>query len=772
VIHPALSRQLKPNNDFMNHFIFYCLFLLSFLPAAVAQTENNDGTFTGTLTSDTGEPLADVNIYIREPKLGAFTDQLGRFKINHVPPGTHAVEISAIGYEAQTVTVQITAGETASLSVVLKPGNIVLSDLVISGLFERQVNTISSLDIRLRPANTSQDVLRMVPGLFIAQHAGGGKAEQILLRGFDIDHGTDIDLDVDGLPVNMVSHAHGQGYSDLHFLIPEVVRFVDFNKGPYYAEHGNFTTAGYASFQTKNTLEQNMVKIEGGRFGTLRNVNAFNLLNREQKEQKHQAYIASELFRSDGFFESNQHFTRLNMMGKYTGHLNDHQMLTIGLSTFTSEWDASGQIPERAVRNGLITRYGSLDDTEGGETSRSHAYVRFITSGRSGSTIENQLYYIAYDFDLVSNFTFFLNDPDNGDQITQRESRNIYGYRGSILHNSSLGGMDLQTESGIGFRQDHVKDLRLMHTRARKEFFGDFARGDVDETNLYAYVKEILHLSPRLSINAALRLDHFTFNYVDALTAGYDRQSVSKAILSPKLNISYNAGRRVNLFVKTGTGFHSNDTRVVVARKGEDVLPRAFGADVGGSFKVTDKLLLTATLWRLDLDQEFVYVGDEGIVEPGGKTSRSGIDFSLRYQVNDWLYVDSDINLTDPRLKGAPEGEDHIPLAPTFSSIGGLTIRLGNGLNGSLRYRYLDDRAANEDNSVVADGYFLADAVVKYTLPGMEFSVSAENIFNSRWNEAQFDTTSRLLDEPEPVSEIHFTPGTPFFLKAGVSIFF
>jgi hypothetical protein len=666
----------------------------------------------------------------------------------------------------------IQAGETAVFNAMLKPGDLLLEDVVVQDQLVQETNTLSQVDIRLRPINTSQDILRMVPGLFIAQHAGGGKAEQIFLRGFDIDHGTDINLEVDGLPVNMVSHAHGQGYSDLHFLIPEIVGTVDFNKGPYYAAKGNMTTAGYAAFHTRDALDQDMIKIEGGRFGTFRNVNAITLFDKQDGDRRSNAYIASEYFRTDGFFDANQNFNRLNLTGRYTTYLNGNQVVTVGLSTFNSRWDASGQIPERAVTGGDITRFGSLDPTEGGETSRSNAWIKHLKTLDNGAVIENQLYYSRYDFNLISNFTFFLSDPINGDQITQHEARNIYGYRGIYTLDHTLGGLPLQSEVGVGFRYDDVNDIHLYHTRSRKVFLNDMARGDIDETNLYAYLQETLHLTHKLSIKAAVRFDHLTFHYTDALTTEYDRQSVSKATLSPKFNISYNATRKLNLFVKSGIGFHSNDTRVVVAQNGEDILPKAYGVDVGATVKVNDKLLLTAAAWTLHLDQEFVYVGDEGVVEPGGKTQRQGLDLSLRYQIMPWLYLDGDVNLTDPKAKDAPEGEDYIPLAPTFTSIGGLSFRWKNGVNGSLRYRYLGDRAANEDNSVKAKGYFLADAVLKYTRQKFEVSFVAENLFNEAWKEAQFDTESRLQNEIDPVSEIHFTPGTPFFFKTGMSFFF
>jgi hypothetical protein len=228
----------------------------------------------------------------------------------------------------------------------------------------------------------------------------------------------------------------------------------------------------------------------------------------------------------------------------------------------------------------------------------------------------------------------------------------------------------------------------------------------------------------------------------------------------------------VNLFAKGGIGFHSNDTRVVVAQNGEDILPKAYSSDIGSTFKPFPNMTVNAALWYLFLEQEFVYVGDAGIVEPSGRTERKGIGVSVRYQLLDWLYFDTDVNLTDPVALDEDEGNNNIPLAPTFTSIGGLSFDFKNGINGSLRYRYLDDRPANEDNSITAEGYFLLDAVLNYTRPSFQIGLSVENILDEEWKEAQFETESRLRNELEPTSEIHFTPGTPFFARASLTYFF
>ncbi|HYI78898.1 MAG TPA: TonB-dependent receptor, partial [Chryseolinea sp.] len=642
-----------------------------------------------------------------------------------------------------------------------------LADLVVSASAEQPMNTLSPLDIKLRPTNTSQDILRMVPGLFIAQHAGGGKAEQIFLRGFDIDHGTDLNLEVDGLPVNMVSHAHGQGYSDLHFAIPEMINYVNFDKGPYFADKGDFTTAGFVDFQTKNVLEENFVKLEGAQFGTFRTVAGVNIFS--PKTSNTQGYIGTEFFRTDGFVESPQNFNRFNITSKISTQLNDDNNITVGASYFTSRWDASGQIPTRAVENGMITRFGSIDDTEGGETSRANLFLKHTPSFSNGAYFTQQAYAVRYNFSLYSNFTFYLNDPVNGDQINQKESRMIYGYKGNYVTTGKFLNKDVTTEIGAGFRFDDINDISLSNT-VRRDFLNDVQRGNVNETNANAYVSETLSLSDQWSLNAALRFDYFNFEYANRLAN--TNNSTGKAIVSPKLNINYQLNKNTRLYVRTGFGFHSNDARVVIQQTSKEILPRAYGIDLGLDTKLSDRLFLHTAIWGLDLDQEFVYVGDAGIVEPSGKTRRIGLDFSIRYEVLPWLFFDGDLNFTNPSAKGEPEGQDYIPLAPTVTSIGGLSFKMQNGFNGTLRYRYIGDRAANEDNSVVAEGYFLADAVMNYTKKKFEVGLSAENIFNIDWNEAQFDTESRLVNESQSVSEIHFTPGTPLFLKLKVAFFF
>jgi hypothetical protein len=722
---------------------------------------------SGYVFSKSGQPLPGANIVTKDG-VGAATNLLGRYVVS-LQPGTYIFNISFVGYKTISKELILSENENATVDYYLLESQIELSDVMVSSDENKNTEKISAIDIKLRPIQTSQDVLRMVPGLFIAQHAGGGKAEQIFLRGFDIDHGTDIALSVDGMPVNMVSHAHGQGYADLHFLIPETIEKVNFNKGPYYADQGNFNTAGFAEFKTKSFLDKSTIKFEGGQFGTMRSVAMIDLM---EKNEAQDLYIASEFYLTNGYFESPQNFSRLNLMAKYAGRMADNSLVEVSASTFSSKWDASGQIPLRAIESGLISRFGSIDDTEGGETSRTNFNVKYLKALDDNSTLSQQVYAIDYQFNLVSNFTFFLEDSVNGDQITQSEKRKIYGYNGAYKRDDRVGGLSLLSEIGGGIRYDDVNDISLSKTKNRKEILNDLARGDVDEYNINAYLSETILLSKDFSFTGSIRFDYFIFNYVDALKPSYQREQIAKGTASPKLIINYKATNNINLFAKGGAGFHSNDTRVVVAQQGEDILPKAYGADLGATFKPFPNLAINTALWYLYLEQEFVYVGDAGIVEPSGRTERKGIDLSIRYQILKWLYFDTDLNITNPVALDAAEEENNIPLAPTFTSIGGLNFQFSNGINGSLRYRFLDDRSANEDNSLTAEGYFLLDAVLNYTQPKYQVGLSVENILNEEWKEAQFETESRLLNEPLPVSEIHFTPGSPFFARLNVSYFF
>jgi hypothetical protein len=483
------------------------------------------------------------------------------------------------------------------------------------------------------------------------------------------------------------------------------------------------------------------------------------------------AYVAASLNSFNGPFDSPQNFNRFNMMAKYNLKLPDNQKLQLTASHFQSKWDASGQIPQRAIDDGSIGRFGAIDDTEGGNTSRTNLLINHSKLLSENKKLETRAYYSHYDFELFSNFTFFLEDPINGDQIAQREDRNILGFQTEFSDKINSETLDFKYTAGIGVRYDDVNDVELSHTKNRYEILDRIAFGNVDQINSFAFLNTEFGLGD-FKINPAVRLDYFKFDYENKLSPTYDNRSESNVFASPKLNFIYSPNRDFQLFLKTGIGFHSNDSRVVTANSGEDILPAAYGADLGGIYKLTDNLILNSALWLLYLEQEFVYVGDAAVVEPSGKTRRMGVDFGLRYEAFDWLYFYGDVNYTYARSTEEPSGMDYIPLAPDLTSTGGIAIENLANFSGGLNYRYIKDRPANEENSIIAEGYLVTDFNINYTFRNFVFGIAVENLFDTDWNETQFATESRLFDEPESVEEIHFTPGTPFFLRGKVTVNF
>jgi outer membrane receptor protein involved in Fe transport len=710
---------------------------------------------TGKITDKQKSPITGAHILNISNGLHTHSDEMGSFTMEAVESGD-TLKISHIAYN--TKQIEINSLELP-LSIILDLKSISITEVVISPEINA-LNMISEIDIQTNPVNSSQDILRQIPGLVIGQHAGGGKAEQMFLRGFDIDHGTDIAITTDGLPVNMVSHAHGQGYADLHFVIPETIENIDFGKGPYYADKGNFNTAGYVNFNTKRSLENSLIKFELGQFNTNRVLGMFDVANNE----KNQSYFVTEYISTDGAFDSPQNFNRINLFGKYTANVTASDKLGITLSHFKSKWDASGQIPQRAVDSGMITRFGAIDDTEGGNTGRTNILLNYDKYIDKNSFLKNSVFYSNYDFELYSNFTFFLEDTVNGDQIRQKENRAIYGLNSEYNRSFTSDKFDGNWQVGISLRNDQSQNNELSHTVNRSETLDPMMLGDINETNYAAYFNVKIDIG-KWTINPALRVDYFDFQYNDALQTEYKTQSSTKAIVSPKLNVLYQYSPDLQLYLKGGKGFHSNDTRVVIAENGKKILPAAYGFDAGVLWKPVSKLLVNTAFWYLFLEQEFVYVGDVGIVEPSGKTKRYGLDISMRYQLLDWLFWNFDTDYTHARAIEENAGEDFIPLAPDFTMATGLHVIHPSGLYGGLNLRHINDRPANEDNSIIAKGYTVVDFNIGYPLQNLDFGIQILNLLNTEWNETQFATESKLKNEPAAVEEINFIPGVPFFVK-------
>jgi outer membrane receptor protein involved in Fe transport len=716
------------------------------------------------LNKRTNEPLVNANILVKGTLQGTVTDELGNFTLIY-EGDTGTLVVSYVGY----ITKEMSFNSRSRFIVIrLEPVTFDLETVKINSSSITPLQSVAKIDLNVRSVNTSQEVLRFVPGLFIAQHAGGGKAEQIFLRGFDSDHGTDINISVDDVPVNMVSQAHGQGYADLHWLIPELINEIDFGKGPYYAEYGDFETSGYIVFKTKTSLNKNMIKMDVGRFNTFRLVGMFNLLSENLKSKGQTAYTAMEYFMSDGPFENPQNFYRINLFGRYNYIVDQKNMFSVTFSLFNSKWNQSGQIPQTAVDDGYITRWGSIDPSEGGNTWRYNLYVKSMHHFDNGGTVSNLVYYTGYGFDLYSNFTFFFEDTIHGDEIRQKEVRNLFGYKGKYFKTFSFSNNSrLHLVFGGGLRFDGVNNSQLLKTEKRYYIIDTVNIGDIFETNVNLY-GQFTFIWNKWLMNFGLRFDNFKFEYSNKLDKYFNNNSKYDFTVNPKVNIAYNFTEDFQLYLKLGKGFHSNDTRVVTSTDTLETLPSIYGVDLGILWKIAPRLLVNAAVWYSYFQEELIWSGDAGTWEPSGRTRRFGFDLGVRWQVLEKLFFDDDVNFGLARFIDAPKGENYVPLSPVITSTGGFTYGMFHGFNASLRYRFMGKSPADESYSVSTKSYFVCDLLINYTIENWTLGVSVENLFNSQWNEAQFASDYRVSPDASAQYGLTYTPGTPIFFKFAI----
>jgi outer membrane receptor protein involved in Fe transport len=623
---------------------------------------------------------------------------------------------------------------------------------------------IPGKDFELRPHGRPADILRLIPGFVISQHQGGGKAEQYLLRGFDADHGTDVAIFVDGLPVNLRSHAHGQGYSDLHFLIPETVQRLEGFKGPYFVEFGDFATAGAVNFVLRDFVEENYAEASGGSFATQRYL---TLLSPTRDALK--TLFAAEYYRSDGPFEHPNGYNRFNILAKAKATVAEGMDLSAWASYYWASWHGSGEIPVRAVREGLISRFGAIDPNEGGSTQRINLNVDWRWQLDEAQTIDVRGYGSYYTLTLFNNFTFFLNDPENGDEINQRDRRFLAGIDAQYQHRSNPFGVSLISTAGFQYRIDTPRVV--LATSVQRHQIGRTQDVSIVEQSYAPFVKfDVVPVSWLRFVTGA-RGDIYTYNVSTRVnTTGDDTNGyVAKARPNVKANLVLGPWWDTELFGNFGTGYHSNDARAVVADPTLTALPTALGWEFGVRTKVIPRVELSATYWWLNLASELVFVGDEGTTEASGSSRRHGFEFAMRAKLLDWLTFSGDVTSTHASF----DTGGAIPLAPLVTSRADLTARLPFGLAASIAMRYLADRWADEDRTQVARGYLLFDFTARYRYRWLEAFFSIENLTNTDWREAQFFFTSRLAGEPAAgIPDIHYTAGNPRSFTGGLAIRF
>jgi outer membrane receptor protein involved in Fe transport len=623
---------------------------------------------------------------------------------------------------------------------------------------------IPGKDFELRPQGRPADVLRLVPGLVISQHQGGGKAEQYFLRGFDADHGTDIALFIDGLPVNFRSHAHGQGYADLHFLIPETVQRLDGFKGPYFVEYGDFATAGAFNFVLRDTVDENYAEAAGGSFGTQRYL---TLLSPTRDALK--TLVAIEYYRSDGPFTHPNGYERFNLLAKGKASLSESMDLSVWASFYQADWHGSGEIPARAVRSGLIGRFDAIDPNEGGTTQRTNVNLDWRWRPTENQTLSAHAYATYYTLTLFNDFTFFLNDEQNGDMINQRDTRFMAGFDALYEHRSKPFDINLTSTAGFQYRIDTPRVV--LATAVQRHQLARTQDVSIQEQSFSPFVKfDIVPLS-WLRLVTGARGDIFTYDVHSRVNTTEDdlNGKTTQARPNVKANLVLGPWAQTEFYANFGTGYHSNDARAVVADPNLTALPTARGYEFGVRSKVIPRTEFSLTYWVIDLDSELVFVGDEGTTEARGPSHRAGIEFATRVKLLDWLTFSGDVTWSRAEFDTGAA----VALAPRLTARADLTARLPWGLSSSLGMRYLGDRYADEDRHQTARGYMIFDWTARYRYKWLEAFVSIENLTNTEYREAQFFFTSRLPGEPAAgVPDIHYTPGNPISVMGGLALRF
>lgn len=610
--------------------------------------------------------------------------------------------------------------------------------------------SIGQRDLAARPVYRPGELLEATPGLVVSQHSGEGKANQFYLRGFNLDHGTDLATFVDGMPVNQRSHAHGQGWTDLNFLIPEIAARLDYTKGPYSARMGDFSSAGSASITYANRLVQDLATLTVGQNGYVRTA----LAGSPAVGKGHLLY-ALEVLHNDGPFTRPDDYQKLNGVLRYSqGYANNGW--SISAMAYRGKWNASDQIPERAVAEGALGRFDTVDTTDGGNARR------LSLSGvwrRTGSDAASRVsaYVIRNQLDLYSNFTYYLNDPVNGDQFSQPDRRVTTGLDAQHswhLHRGDTISSDLTV--GLTAQSDNIFN-GLHSTRARQRI-ATTREDHIVESSAAMYIENATRWRPWLRTIAGLRADAYRFDVRGDRAANTGR--TRDAIASPSLGVAAGPWARTEFYFNVGNGFHSNDARGNVAQT--QGLVRSRGMEVGLRSEAIPKVQASVSLYRLDFDSELTFLGDEGTTEAGRPSRRHGIELSSYYKPVKWLSLDFDAAFARARSRGSDPAGNHIPGAVEGVGQFSLTVDRQGPWSGSLRLRYFGPRPLTEDDSVRSHASLTLNGRIGYRLrDGLRLEIEGFNLTNRRDAAVEYHYESRMKHEAAARGDIHFHPIEP-----------
>ena len=619
-------------------------------------------------------------------------------------------------------------------------------------------------DFSTRPLQRVGELVEVVPGMVATQHSGEGKANQYSLRGMNLDHGTDFSAYFEGMPVNFRTHAHGQGYLDLNFLIPEVMSTVRYAKGPYHADRGDFSTAGTTSMSVYDRLDSPFFEIAAGS-------GAFGRLVAAGSVDVRDGHILSalEIARNDGPWQNESDVQKTNFLIKYSGHWGEFETQTL-LTYYDNKWNSTDQVPERLVSTGQLDRFGSIDPTLGGRSTRVN-----LIGGLESDNFRANAYVSRYKLNLFSNSTYFAEDPVNGDQREQVDRRWVYGGYAEFTHDLSE---IVSIKVGGDVRNDAIDDVNLYATtdRVRREAI---RKDSVDWLSLGAYAEVAVQLSDRLRTTIGARVDYYKYDIsaLNPLNGGGDNES--NFILSA--GFAYEFSEYVEVYANWGQGFHSNDVRgrtiTVDPATGAPVDPVELfvdqeGAEVGLRIEGWHGLAVTLGYFWLESDSELLFVGDTGSTEPGDASDRTGFELSAFWNISERWTADLSGTVVDSQFVGVPSGFDHIPNAHGRVIGAGITYAEPEGWVGSIRVRHFGDAPLVEDDSVQHDATTLISAGLSYDFGNWEVGIELINLFDAEDDDIAYWFESRLASEPAAVADVHFHPVDPFSVRASVRIEF
>jgi TonB dependent receptor/TonB-dependent Receptor Plug Domain len=667
----------------------------------------------------------------------------------------------------------------------------------VSHMIAASAGDISQTQIASQPLLRPAAILENVPGLIVTQHSGEGKANQYFLRAFNLDHGTDLALEVDDMPINMPSHAHGQGYSDFNFVIPELAGDLHYKKGPYYADEGDFATAGTARIGLVNEIDSSAtlgLGEEGYRRALL--IGSASLAGGT-------LIGAAEVYHNDGPFDVPDDYNRLNgVLRFYRGDAQDYYTVTAMI--YSGKWNSTDQIPQHAIESKVIDRFSSLNPTDGGISSRSSLSFNRVKRFDDGQ-VQISAYVIRYKLDLWSTFTFYLKDPVNGDQMLQRDDRVVYGLKASKTWFGDLFGLPMTSVIGVQTRVDDIRDVGIFPAFERQAI-GTTQNAGVLESNGALYAESSIQWRPHLRTTVGLREDLFNFAVKDKMLnsdgscnilsdpLGCVTGSKRASLFSPKLGVVLGPWANTTYFLNFGDGYHSNDARGVT-RSGENPdqtpatpLTRATSAEVGVATQMVPNLESRLDIFQLKLKSELVFDGDAGVTSPSGATTRRGIEWGNTYHVNSWLSAQFNAAFTRARFDRNAAPDDlgcgnaspthpctqpiaivgrYVPNSPTNVIDAGLTAQRETGWFGALRARHFGESPLTEDDSARSPAYTTVDAQLGFK-EGKQWTAALDifNIANVKWNDIEYYYVSRLKNEVSPVADYVAHPGVPRTIRA------